>query len=74
VLTSSRWPGNARELENCTERIVTMAQGEVIHELGCPCNRNKCLTQTLHFLDKADAVAATVGLCAAEEPDRGAQF
>ena len=47
-----------RELENCIERTATMAQGEVIREFGFPCKQNKCLTQTLHFLDKADAVAA----------------
>jgi Nif-specific regulatory protein len=58
VLTSCYWPGNVRELENCIERTATMAQGDVIREFGFPCKQNKCLTQTLHFLDKADAVAA----------------
>jgi len=62
VLTSCYWPGNVRELENCIERTATMAQGEVIRELGFPCKQNKCLTQTLHFLDKADALAAVATL------------
>jgi len=58
VLSSCYWPGNVRELENCIERTATMVQGEVIRELAFPCKQNRCLTQTLHFLDKADAVAA----------------
>jgi Nif-specific regulatory protein len=63
VLTSCYWPGNVRELENCIERTATMAQGDTIRDFGFPCKQNRCLTQTLHFLDKADAVAAVaVGL------------
>ena len=57
VLTSCYWPGNVRELENCIERTATMVQGEFIRDLAFPCKQNRCLTQTLHFLDKADAVA-----------------
>ncbi|MBI5257896.1 MAG: nif-specific transcriptional activator NifA [Burkholderiales bacterium] len=58
VLTSCYWPGNVRELENCIERTATMVQGELIRDVAFPCKQNRCLTQTLHFLDKADAVAA----------------
>ena len=58
VLTSCYWPGNVRELENCVERTATMVPGETIRDLAFPCRQNRCLTQTLHFLDKADAVAA----------------
>ena len=58
VLTSCYWPGNVRELENCIERTATMVQGDTINDLAFPCRQNRCLTQTLHFLDKADAVAA----------------
>jgi Nif-specific regulatory protein len=58
VLSSCYWPGNVRELENCIERTATMIQGDTIRDLAFPCKQNKCLTQTLHFLDKADAVAA----------------
>jgi Nif-specific regulatory protein len=57
VLTSCYWPGNVRELENCVERTATMIQGDTIRELAFPCKHNRCLTQTLHFLDKVDAVA-----------------
>ncbi|MFM2056176.1 MAG: hypothetical protein RLY71_561 [Pseudomonadota bacterium] len=57
VLTHCYWPGNVRELENCIERTATMAQGELIHDLSFPCKHNRCLTQTLHYIDKEDAVA-----------------
>ena len=58
VLTHCYWPGNVRELENCIERTATMVQGDVIRGIAFPCKHNRCLTQTLHHLDKADAVAA----------------
>ena len=57
MLTSCYWPGNVRELENCVERTATMVSGEYIRDLAFPCRQNRCLTQTLHFIDKADAVA-----------------
>jgi len=65
VLTSCYWPGNVRELENCIERTATMVQGDAIRDLAFPCKQNRCLTQTLHFVDKADAVAAVSGSVAA---------
>lgn len=58
VLTHCYWPGNVRELENCIERTATMVQGDVIRGIAFPCKHNRCLTQTLHHVDKADAVAA----------------
>lgn len=57
VLTHCYWPGNVRELENCIERTATMAQGDTIRAVAFPCRHNRCLTQTLHHLDKADAVS-----------------
>jgi Nif-specific regulatory protein len=57
VLTHCYWPGNVREIENCIERTATMVQGEVIRGVAFPCRHNRCLTQTLHHVDKADAVA-----------------
>lgn len=57
VLMHCYWPGNVRELENCIERTATMAEGELIRAVAFPCRQNRCLTQTLHHLDKADAVA-----------------
>ena len=62
VLTSCYWPGNVRELENCIERTATMIQGDTIRDFAFPCKHNRCLTQTLHFLDKADAVAAVAAV------------
>ena len=57
VLTHYYWPGNVRELENCIERTATMVQGDTIRAIAFPCRQNRCLTQTLHHVDKADAVA-----------------
>ncbi|MEK8033387.1 nif-specific transcriptional activator NifA [Ideonella sp. DXS29W] len=57
VLTHCYWPGNVRELENCIERTATMVQGDVIRGISFPCRHNRCLTQTLHHLDKEDAVS-----------------
>jgi Nif-specific regulatory protein len=58
VLSSCYWPGNVRELENCIERTATMLQGDMLRDVGFGCKQNRCLTQTLHSLDKDDAVAA----------------
>ena len=57
VLCNCYWPGNVRELENCIERTATMAQGELIRDTSFPCRHNRCLTQTLHFVAKDDAVS-----------------
>ena len=57
VLANCYWPGNVRELQNCIERTATMVQGSVIRDLAFPCRNNRCLTQTLHHIDKEDAVA-----------------
>ena len=58
VLSTCYWPGNVRELENCIERTATMLQGDMLRDVGFGCKQNRCLTQTLHSLDKDDAVAA----------------
>jgi Nif-specific regulatory protein len=57
VLANCYWPGNVRELQNCIERTATMVQSSVIRDLAFPCRSNRCLTQTLHHIDKEDAVA-----------------
>jgi len=57
VLTHCYWPGNVRELENCIERTATMVRGDMIRDTAFPCRQNRCLTRTLHELDKDDAVA-----------------
>jgi Nif-specific regulatory protein len=57
TLSSCYWPGNVRELENCIERTATMVRGDTLTDFGFPCKHNRCLTQTLHDVDKADALA-----------------
>jgi Nif-specific regulatory protein len=57
VLANCYWPGNVRELQNCIERTSTMVQSNQIRDLAFPCRSNRCLTQTLHNIDKEDAVA-----------------
>jgi Nif-specific regulatory protein len=64
VLTHCYWPGNVRELQNCVERTATMVEGDAIRDLAFPCQSNRCLTQTLHHIDKEDAVAAAIPLSA----------
>ena len=73
VLAACYWPGNVRELENCVERTATMVQGDTIRDLAFPCRQNRCLTQTLHFLDKSDAVAAATSLPLRARPAPAAQ-
>lgn len=36
MLMSYHWPGNVRELENCIERAVLVAEGDVIHPYHLP--------------------------------------
>jgi len=36
LLMSYHWPGNVRELENCIERAVLLAEGDVIHAHHLP--------------------------------------
>ena len=36
MLMSYHWPGNVRELENCLERAVLVAEGDVIHPYHLP--------------------------------------
>jgi Nif-specific regulatory protein len=57
VLSHCYWPGNVRELENCIERTATMVNGDLIRDAAFPCMQNRCLTKTLHDVEKDDAVA-----------------
>jgi len=36
MLMSYHWPGNVRELENCIERAVLVAEGDVVHPFHLP--------------------------------------
>ncbi|MCO5977383.1 nif-specific transcriptional activator NifA [Ideonella oryzae] len=71
VLSNCYWPGNVRELQNCIERTATMVHGEAIRDLAFPCKSNRCLTQTLHHMEKEDAVApaATITVNKVGRPD-----
>ena len=72
VLSNCYWPGNVRELQNCIERTATMVHGEAIRDLAFPCKSNRCLTQTLHHMEKEDAVApvsSTITVNKVQRPD-----
>jgi Nif-specific regulatory protein len=51
ILTNCQWPGNIRELQNCIERAVAMAQGDAIEAGDVACQQNRCLTKTLHHFE-----------------------
>ncbi len=72
VLSNCYWPGNVRELQNCIERTATMVHGEAIRDLAFPCKSNRCLTQTLHHMEKEDPVApvsSTITVNKVQRPD-----
>jgi Nif-specific regulatory protein len=47
VMSCCKFPGNVRELENCVFRAATLAQNDVIQELGLSCHNDQCLSATL---------------------------
>lgn len=47
TLARCPWPGNVRELQNCIERQVATASGEVIDMADLACSRNKCFSSVL---------------------------
>ncbi len=42
------WPGNVRELENCVERLVVLAQGDVVEEDDLPLSIRSDLPVSTH--------------------------
>lgn len=47
VMSGCCWPGNVRELQNCVEREIATAVGDVIEYEHLACNRNKCFSSVL---------------------------
>jgi Nif-specific regulatory protein len=49
------WPGNVRELENCVERLVVLAQGDVVEEDDLPLSIRSDLPVSTHTGPLLDA-------------------
>jgi Nif-specific regulatory protein len=47
VLTTCKFPGNVRELENCINRAATMTRGDVIEDMDLACQTDSCLSRVL---------------------------
>jgi Nif-specific regulatory protein len=61
------WPGNVRELENCVERLVVLAQGNVVEEDDLPLSIRSDLPVSTHtgpLLDAARSANAAPGAVA----------
>jgi len=44
---SCQWPGNIRELINCVERSMVLAQGEIVEPRHIACFNGRCLSKEL---------------------------
>lgn len=66
IFMRCQFPGNVRELENCVNRVATMARGDLIAAADMPCQRDQCLSAVLWRLD---AQAKPIGGLGTAGPD-----
>jgi Nif-specific regulatory protein len=71
ILSTCKFPGNVRELENCVSRAATMTRGEKIDDVAFACQTGHCLSRVLWLPTKAAAVPAALEMA---EPDPGEEL
>lgn len=60
MLMRYHWPGNVRELENCIERAVLIAEGDVLHGRHLPPSLQTAESSDTKFEGKLDAALNSV--------------
>jgi len=58
ILTTCKFPGNVRELENCVNRAATMTRGDIIDDVDLACQTGHCLSRVLWVPAMATPMAA----------------
>jgi len=58
ILTTCKFPGNVRELENCVNRAATMTRGDTIQDIDLACQTDHCLSRVLWVPSAATPMAA----------------
>ena len=67
ILTTCKFPGNVRELENCVNRAATMTRGEIIEDMDMACQTGACLSRVL-WLPTPTTTAATAATTIVDPP------
>ncbi|MEI6558598.1 MAG: nif-specific transcriptional activator NifA [Rhodospirillaceae bacterium] len=67
ILTTCKFPGNVRELENCVNRAATMTRGDLIEEADLACQTGHCLSRVLWVPSMATPMAADLARAVAPE-------